>query len=102
MDLATQINSNDKRVRSHTVQNLKDFNSQSLTTQAKKGKQLVSMMPAIKRAFHLMGGDIVELSMENATSKNQIDDYNEEWLGESKAKLSKQIDGEKRSNLIMS
>ena len=43
-----QFISNEKVVRSITIQDLKDFNSQSLTTQAKKRKQLVSMMPANK------------------------------------------------------
>ena len=47
MELAVQIISNDKTVRNDTVQVLKVFNSQSLSTQAKKGEQLVSMMPAI-------------------------------------------------------
>ena len=60
MELAMQINSNDKTVRSDTIQDLKEFNQQSLTTQAKKGEQLISMMPAIKKAFKLMGHDIVE------------------------------------------
>ena len=43
-----QIISNDKTVRNDTIQDLKDFNQQSLTTQAKKSERLVSMMPAIK------------------------------------------------------
>ena len=36
MELAMQIISNDKTIRSETVQDLKVFNSQSLTTKAKK------------------------------------------------------------------
>ena len=36
MHLAKKFISNDKTVRSDTVQNLKDFNSKSLATQAKK------------------------------------------------------------------
>ena len=67
-----QIISNDKTVRNDTIQDLKEFNSQSLTTQAKKGEQLVSMMPATKKAFNLMGDDIVELSVENKSLKNEI------------------------------
>ena len=55
-----QIISNFKTVRSHTVQDLKELNSLSLATSAKKGEQLVSMMPAIKKVFDLMGDDIVE------------------------------------------
>ena len=47
-----QIISNDKTVRNDTIQDLKEFNQQSLTTQAKKGEQLVFMMPAIKKAFN--------------------------------------------------
>ena len=61
MELAMQIISEDKTVRKDTVQDLQEFNSQSLSTQAKKGEQLVSMMPAIKKAFNLLGDDIVEL-----------------------------------------
>ena len=60
------------------------------------------MVPAIKTAFKLLGGDIVELSIENESLKNQIGDYDEKWLQESKAKLLKDIDDEKRANLIMS
>ena len=66
-----QIISNEKTVRSDTVQDLKDFNSQSLTTQAKKAEQLAPMMPAIKDAFDLMGDDIVELSTENESLKKK-------------------------------
>ena len=96
-----QIISNDKTVRRDTLKYLKEFNSQSLTTQVKKGKQLVSMMPAIKKAFNLLCDDIVELSTENESLKNQIGDYVEKWLQESKAKLLKEIDVEKSANLIM-
>ena len=75
---------------------------QSLTTQAKKGEQLVSIMPAIKKAFNLLGDDIVELSVENESLKNQIGDYDQKWLEESKAKLLKDINDNKRADLIMS
>ena len=97
-----QIICNYKTLRSDTIQDLKDFNSQFLTTQAKKGEQLVSMMPAIKKAFDLMGDDIVELSSENDALKNKIGTYDEKWFEESKTKLLKQIDDQKRANLIMS
>ena len=40
MDLAMQIISNDKTVRNETVQDLKDFNLQSLTTLAKKRRTI--------------------------------------------------------------
>ena len=46
MELAIKIISNDKKVRTDTIKDLKEFNNQSLTTQGKKGEQLVSMMPA--------------------------------------------------------
>ena len=51
--------SNDKSVKNDTKQELKDFNQQSLTTQAKKGERLVSIMPASKKTFISMGDDIV-------------------------------------------
>ena len=102
MELAMHIISNDRRVRNDTVQDLKEFNSQSLSTQAKKGEQLVSMMPAIKKAFNLLGDDIVELSTGNDALKNKIGSHDEKWLEESKAKLLKQFDDKKRANLITS
>ena len=101
MELAMQIISTDKTVRDDTVNDLKEFNDQSLTTQAKKGEQLLSMMPAIKKAFSLLGDDIVDLSTENDASKNKIGDYDEKWLQESKTKLLKEIDDKKRADLIM-
>ena len=97
-----QLISTDQTVRNDTIQDLKEFNSQSLSTRSKKGEQLVSMMPAIKKAFNLLGDDIVDLSTENDALKNKIGDYDEKWLEESKAKLLKDIDDEKRANLIMS
>ena len=60
------------------------------------------MMPAIKKAFKLLGDDIVELSTENDALKSEIGSYDEKWLEESKNKMLKQIDDEKRANLIMS
>ena len=101
MELAMQIGSTNQKVRNNTIQDLKDFNQQSLSTRAKKGEQLVSMMPAIKEAFTLMGNDIVDLSTENDALKEKIGDYDEKWLQESKEKLLKDIDDEKRANLIM-
>ena len=97
-----QLSSNDKTVTNDTIQHLKDFSQQSLTTQAKKGEQLVSMMPAIKKTFNLMGDDIVELSTENDALKNKIGSYDKRWLEESKLKLLKEIDDGKRANIIMS
>ena len=44
-----QFISDDKLVKCNTVQGVKDFNSQSLTTQANKGEQLVSMEPAFEK-----------------------------------------------------
>ena len=59
-------------------------------------------MPALKKALNLLGDDIVELTVENESLENQIGDYDEKWLQESKAKLLKDIDDEKRASLIMS
>ena len=102
MELAMQIGSTNQKVRNNTIQDLKDFNQQSLSTRAKKGEQLVSMMPAIKEAFTLMGNDIVDLSTENDALKEKIGDSDEKWLQESKEKLLKDIDDKKRADLIMS
>ena len=97
-----QIGSTNQKVRNNTIQDFKDFNQQSLSTRAKKGEQLVSMMPVIKKAFTLMGNDIVDLSTEKDALKETIGDYDEKLLQESKEELLKDIDNEKRANLIMS
>ena len=97
-----QIISNDKRVRSVTVHDLQEINSQSLSIRAKKKEQLVPMMPAFKNAFDLMGDDIVELSTKNDNLENQIGDFDQKWSEESKAEQLRQIDDKKRPNLIMS
>ena len=55
------------------------------------------MMSAIKKAFNLLGDDIVDLSTENHALKNRIGDYDKKWLEESKAKLLNDIDDEKKS-----
>ena len=102
MELATQISSSDQSVRNDTIQDLKDFNKQSLSTQAKKGEQLTSMMPAIKKAFNVLADDIIDLNTENDVLKNQIGEYDQKWLEESKAKLLNDINDEKRAKLIMS
>ena len=102
MEIAIQIISNDKTIRNDTIQDLKEFNQQSLTTQAKKGEQLVSMMPAIKKAFNLLGDDIIDFTTEIDALKSKIGSYDEKWLEESKNKMLKQIDDEKRANLILS
>ena len=96
-----QLFSSDQTVRDNTIEGLKDFNSQSHSTRSKKGEKLVSMMPAIKKAFNLLGDDIVDLSTEDDALK-KLGDYDERWLQESKEKLLKDIDDEKRANLIMS
>ena len=95
-----QLSSIDQSVRNDTIQDLNEFNQQSLSTRAKKGEQLTAMIPAIKKAFTLMGNDIVDLSTENDALKEKIGDYDEKWLQESKEKLLKDIDDEKRANLI--
>ena len=74
-----QLISTDQTIRNDTMQDLRDFNEQSLSTRAKKGELLTSMMPAIKKAFNLLGDDIIELSTENETLKNKIGDYDEKW-----------------------
>ena len=60
------------------------------------------MMPPIKKAFNLLDDDIVELSTKNDALKSKTGDYDEKWLPESKDKVLKHIDDEKRANLILS
>ena len=96
-----QFISSDEKVRSDTVQDIKEFNSQALSTQAKKGELLVFKKPALKKYFDLMGDDIVELSIDFEYSK-KIGSYDENQLQESIAKLLKQNDDEIRVKIIMS
>ena len=49
-----------------------------------------------------MGDDIVDLSTENYALKNKIGLLDEKWLEESKTKLLRQVDDERKANLIMS
>ena len=65
MEIAVQIISNDKSVRSNSLQDLKDFNSQSLATQAKRGEQPLSMMPATEKPLDLMADDLIDSSTKN-------------------------------------
>ena len=37
-------------------------------------------MPAIKKAFDLLGDDIVELSTKNESSKNEVGSKEGKWL----------------------
>ena len=97
-----QIISYDKTVRSDTVQDSKEFNSQSLPTKGKKGEQFVSMITAIEKSFDIMGDDIGEFSKENESLKNKIGYYDEKWLEDFKAKLLKQVDDEKGAKLFLS
>ena len=58
MELAMQIISNDKTVRSKTVESLKDFTSQSSSTQYKREEHLVPLMRSVGKALDLMGDDM--------------------------------------------
>ena len=49
-----------------------------------------------------MGDDIVEIHTENENVKNRMCSYDEKRLEVSKKKMLKQIDDEKRANLILS
>ena len=59
------------------------------------------MIIANKKAFDLMADDIVELFTANELLKNELVDYDNDWLAKSKTNLSKQTDDEKRAILIL-
>ena len=59
-------------------------------------------MLAVKKAFHLLGGDMAEISTKNETLKNKTGTYDEERLEDYKANPLNQFDDDKRTNLIMS
>ena len=104
MELALQLISSDETVKNYTIQELKDFNSQSVATQAKKREQLVFMMPSIKRALDIMGDDyIVELSTKNENLRNKIGSYHQKMVRRIKSKPieMKKKDDEKTAAIIM-
>ena len=49
MELAMQLISTDQTVRDNTIQYLKDFNQQSLSTQAKKENSLLACCQLLKK-----------------------------------------------------
>ena len=51
MELAMQLSSNDKTVRNDTIQDLREFNQQSLTTQAKKRRTVDSYDAGNQKSF---------------------------------------------------
>ena len=59
------------------------------------------MMPTIRKAFNLIGDDIVDLHTENGSLKSKIGSYDAKWLEKSTTRLLQQIDDEKKANLIM-
>ena len=59
-------------------------------------------MPAIKKAFNLLGDDIVDLFTECHALKNKMGSYDQQMLEESKAKLLKEMNDQKSSSLIIS
>ena len=59
MELAIQRVAADKTVRNDTIQDLKAYNSQPLSTQAKR-RTISFNESCYKKAFNLMGDDIVE------------------------------------------
>ena len=58
------------------------------------------MMPESKEAFEILGDDIVDLSTESDSLKDKISANDKKLLEDSKAKLLKQIDDEKRANYV--
>ena len=55
----------------------------------------------LKEAFDLMGDVIAEISTESDALRIEIGAHDKKWLEESKAKLLKQTDDEKKANLIV-
>ena len=56
---------------------IKVFNNKSLAKQSKKGKQVVSAIPATEKAFDLKCDDIVKLFRRNDALKNKIGAYDD-------------------------
>ena len=96
MGLASQLFSKDKTVRSNTIEDLNEYNSHSLSTQAKKEEQLATMITLTQKAFDLLGGHIVELLTENETLKKRIRSYDDKFLEKSETKMIHFIDDGKK------
>ena len=91
MELAIQLASNDKTVREETIQDLKNFESQSSMTQAKTGERLLAFLPAIEKRFITLGDEVMELKTEIFILKNiRRDNHQKYEKGLEKARLKKQ------------
>jgi hypothetical protein len=101
MEQTIELLKTDSTVRKEIIEDIKDFKNQTLSTQAKKGEQLIAMMPAVKKAFNMMADDIYELSTENEILKDKIGDYDENWLKESKDKLMSNTTEDKKNKLML-
>ena len=86
MELAKQSVPSNKTVREETIQDIKDLKSKSNLTQAKRGKELVAMMPAVENFSNLLGDDITKsiywIFFEKIKWMNLKTDEN--WLEETK------------------
>ena len=80
----------------------KRFEQSIFNNTNQKSEQFVSTMPAVKKDFSLLGDNIIDIFAENDALKDKIGSHEQHWLEESKAKLLKHIDDEKRAKLIMS
>ena len=78
----------DPNVRQQIRSDLIKFNKQNLVTQAKKGEELVAIVPVIKQAIQIMGDDIYELGVENDILRNKMGDVDEKWLSQTKTNIT--------------
>ena len=101
MEIAMQIVSSDKTVRSDTKE--KKRIQQPIFNYSSEKRRAISFHDACyQENFNLLRDDIVELHTENENLKNKIGSYDEKRLEDFKAKLLEQISDEKRANLTMS
>ena len=59
------------------------------------------MMPAVEKAFDLMGDDRLGLPTKKESLKTEKGSHDKKWLEESKAKLLKCIEEVKRAKYIV-
>ena len=85
-----ELISNNKTGRSDTIQNLKDFNKQSISNPTGEKEQILAM-----------GDDKVESSNKNGTLKSKEGSHNETMLEKPETTLNQKIDKEKTVAIII-
>ena len=84
-------------MRKETIKHSKDFILQSKITKARSAEEIVAVLPAVEKAFNLLGIDKDDLSTEKESQKILEREPIEKLMAKATAKrLRKRADNEKQ------